>query len=125
VPIRPHRADAGQATVEFALLLPLFVSCVAVLVASIAVGLASLRLADTARVVARAASTSDNPSETVKTLLTHQQITHSESFDATNNFLTISLRQRIRIPLIGIPVPALTLSAESTVILEGLPVLAK
>ena len=125
MPIRPHRADAGQATVEFALLLPLFVSCVAVLVASIAVGLASLRLADTARVVARAASTSDNPSETVKTLLTHQQITHSESFDATNNFLTISLRQRIRIPLIGIPVPALTLSAESTVILEGLPVLAK
>ena len=125
MPIRPHRADAGQATVEFALLLPLFVSCIAVLVASIAVGLASLRLADTARVVARAASTSDNPSETVKTLLTHQQITHSESFDATNNFLTISLRQRIRIPLIGIPVPALTLSAESTVILEGLPVLAK
>jgi hypothetical protein len=125
VPIRPHRADAGQATVEFALLLPLFVSCIAVLVASIAVGLASLRLADTARVVARAASTSDNPSETVKTLLTHQQITHSESFDATNNFLTISLRQRIRIPLIGIPIPALTLSAESTVILEGLPVLAK
>jgi Flp pilus assembly protein TadG len=125
VPIRPHRADAGQATVEFALLLPLFVSCIAVLVASIAVGLASLRLADTARVVARAASTSDNPSETVKTLLTHQQITHSESFDATNNFLTVSLRQRIRIPLIGIPVPALTLSAESTVILEGLPVLAK
>ena len=93
--------------------------------ASIAVGLASLRLADTARVVARAASTSDNPSETVKTLLTHQQITHSESFDATNNFLTVSLRQRIRIPLIGIPIPALTLSAESTVILEGLPVLAK
>ena len=125
MPIRPHRADAGQATVEFALLLPLFVSCIAVLVASIAVGLASLRLADTARVVARAASTSDNPSETVKTLLTHQQITHSESFDATNNFLTISLRQRIRIPLIGIPIPALTLSAESTVILEGLPVLAK
>ncbi|CAB4610700.1 unannotated protein [freshwater metagenome] len=125
MPIRPHRADAGQATVEFALLLPLFVSCVAVLVASIAVGLASLRLADTARVVARAASTSDNPSETVKTLLTHQQITHSESFDATNNFLTVSLRQRIRIPLIGIPIPALTLSAESTVILEGLPVLAK
>ena len=125
MPIRPHRADAGQATVEFALLLPLFVSCIAVLVASIAVGLASLRLADTARVVARAASTSDNPSETVKTLLTHQQITHSESFDATNNFLTVSLRQRIRIPLIGIPVPALTLSAESTVILEGLPVLAK
>ena len=125
MPIRPHRADAGQATVEFALLLPLFVSCIAVHVASIAVGLASLRLADTARVVARAASTSDNPSETVKTLLTHQQITHSESFDATNNFLTVSLRQRIRIPLIGIPIPALTLSAESTVILEGLPVLAK
>lgn len=125
MPIRPHRADAGQATVEFALLLPLFVSCVAVLVASIAVGLASLRLADTARVVARAASTSDNPSQTVESFLTQQEIAHSESLDATNNFLTVSLRQKIRIPLIGIPIPALTLSAESTVILEGLPVLAK
>lgn len=125
MPIRPHRADAGQATVEFALLLPLFVSCVAVLVASIAVGLASLRLADTARVVARAASTSDNPSQTVESFLTQQEIAHSESLDATNQFLTVSLRQKIRIPLIGIPIPALTLSAESTVILEGLPVLAK
>jgi len=125
VPIRPHRAEAGQATVEFALLLPLFVSCVAILVASIAVGLASLRLADTARVAARAASTSDNPRQTVESLLANQEIAHSESLDATNQFLTVSLRQKIRIPVIGIPIPSLTMSAESTVLLEGLPVLTR
>lgn len=125
MPIRPRRADAGQATVEFALLLPLFISCMAVLMASTAAGLASLRLSDTARVVARAASTSDNPSQTVESLLTSQEIAHSESLDATNNILTVSLRQKIRIPLIGIPIPVLTLNAESTVLLEGLPVLTK
>lgn len=125
MPIRPHRDEAGQATVEFALLLPLFVFCIAVLVASIAVGLASLRLTDTARVVARAASTSDDPSQTVDSLLTHQEISHSESLDETNQFLTVSLRQKIHIPLLGIPIPALAIKAQSTVLLEGLPVLSR
>lgn len=125
MPIRPHRAEAGQATVEFALLLPLFVACVVVLLASIAVGLASLRLEDTARVAARAASTSDDPSQTVDSLLTHQEISHSESLDATHQFLTVSLWQKIRIPLVGIPIPALTINAQSTVLIEGLPVLTK
>ena len=125
MPIRPHRDEAGQATVEFALLLPLFVFCIAVLVASIAVGLASLRLTDTARVVARAASTSDDPSQTVDSLLTHQEISHSESLDETNQFLTVSLRQKIHIPLLGILIPALAIKAQSTVLLEGLPVLSR
>lgn len=118
-----HRDDTGQATVEFALLLPLFISCIALIVASAAVGLSSIRLADTARVVARAASTAEEPSQTVDALLKNQQIAHSESIDDSRQFLTVTLRQKIRIPLIGIPIPAVTMTAQSTVALEGLPVL--
>lgn len=123
--IHQHKDDTGQATVEFALLLPLFVSCIALIVASTAVGLSSIRLADTARVVARAASTTEDPSQAVKALLKNQQIAHTESIDESRQFLTVTLRQRIRLPLIGIPIPAVTMSAQSTVVVEGLPLLTK
>jgi Flp pilus assembly protein TadG len=123
VQIHQRRADAGQATVEFALLLPLFIACVAVLISCIGIGLSSLRLADTARVAARTASTSDNPSQAVQTLLQGQGITHTESTDATNQFLTVKLKRNVRVPLLGIPIPMMELSAQSTVMLEGVPVL--
>ncbi|MEY3656866.1 MAG: hypothetical protein RL114_1224 [Actinomycetota bacterium] len=123
VQIHQHRADAGQATVEFALLLPLFIGCVAVLVSCIGIGLSSLRLADTARMSARAGSTSDNPSQTVQMLLRDQGISHSESTDSTNQFLTVKLTRKIRVPILGIPIPMMELSAQSTVMLEGAPVL--
>jgi len=109
--------------VEFALLLPLFITCIALIVTSAAVGLSSIRLADTARVVARAASTTVDPSQTVEALLKHQQISHAESIDESRQFLTVTLRQKIRIPLIGIPIPAVTMRSQSTVAIEGLPVL--
>ena len=118
-----HKDDTGQATVEFALLLPLFISCIALIIATAAVALSSIRLADTARVVARAASTADVPFQTVEALLKNQQISHTESIDESRQFLTVTLRQKTRIPLIGIPIPAVTLSAQSTVVIEGLPVL--
>lgn len=123
VQIRQPKGDAGQATVEFALLLPLFVSCIALIAASVAVGLSSLRLSDSARVVARAASTTDDPSRTINELLKSQHISHSESFDETQQFLTVTLRQKIRIPLIGIPIPVVAITAQSTVVVEGMPIL--
>ena len=123
VQILQRRADAGQATVEFALLLPLFIACVAVLISCIGIGLSSLRLADTARVAARTASTSDNPSQAVHILLQGQGITHTESTDATKQFLTVKLKRNVRVPLLGIPIPMMELSAQSTVMLEGVPVL--
>jgi Flp pilus assembly protein TadG len=123
--IHQRKADSGQATVEFALLLPLFVACVAVLISCIGIGLSSLRLADTARVAARAASTSDNPSQTVQTLLQGQDITHAESTDTTHQLLTVKLTRNVQVPLLGIPIPLLELSAQSIVLLEGAPVLQK
>ena len=123
VRIHQRKGEAGQATVEFALLLPLFVACFAVLLSAIGLGLSSLRLADMARVAARAASTSDNPSQTLQSFLQDQGIAHSESVDATQQFLTVKLTQKMRIPFLGIPIPNAELSAQSTVLLEGAPVL--
>ena len=123
VQIRQPKDDTGQATVEFALLLPLIVFCITLIAVSVAIGLSSLRLSDTARVVARAASTADEPSRTVDGLLQSKHISHSESFDETQQFLTVTLRQKIRIPLIGIPIPVVAITAQSTVVVEGMPIL--
>jgi len=51
----------GQATVEFALVLPLFIVCCAVIVVVTVVGVRTLTLADLARNAARAASLADDP----------------------------------------------------------------
>lgn len=123
VQIRRHKGEAGQATVEFALLLPLFIACIALIAWSALLGLSSIRLSDTARVAARAASTAADPTLTVESLLENQEISHSESLDETRQFLTVTLRQKIRIPLLGIPLPALSISAQSTVLVEGQPML--
>ncbi len=123
--IHRHKVDceAGQATIEFALLLPLFIFCVAMLCAVIGIGLTSIRLADTARLAARAASTSENPSHVVESILNANEISHSESIDATGQFLTVHLTEKIHIPLIGIPIPKVSVSAQSTVLIEAVPVL--
>jgi hypothetical protein len=123
VRIPQRKGEAGQATVEFALLLPLFVACFAVLLSAIDVGFSSLRLADMARVAARTASTSDDPSRTVQMMLQDRNIAHRESLDSTQQFLTVALEQRIRIPIFGIPIPQFSLTAQSTVLLEGMPTL--
>lgn len=123
VQTRQRKAETGQATVEFALLLPLFVACVSVLIACIGIGLASLRLADSARIAARTASTSDNPTIAVQSLLQNQGIIHTESIDESGQLLTVTLKRNIRVPLLGIPIPKIAISAQSTVLLEGTPVL--
>lgn len=51
----------GQATIEFALVLPLFIVCTAALVLVTIAGVRTLSLADLARNAARAASVADDP----------------------------------------------------------------
>lgn len=123
VQIPQPKDDAGQATVEFALLLPMFVTTMAVLVSVIGIGLSSFRLTDMTRVAARAASTSDDPSHAVQMMIPHRDISHRETLDATQQFLTVELRQNIRIPILRIPIPKIVLTARSTVLLEGMPIL--
>lgn len=59
--MRPCRIAPGQAAVEFALVLPLFVICTFVVIMTTLFGLRSLTLAGLARDAARAASVAEDP----------------------------------------------------------------
>jgi hypothetical protein len=123
VQILPHKDDSGQATVEFALLLPLFVTCIGVLIATTALSLSSLRLADTARTAARIASTSNDPQAAVSSYIAETGVDSRVALDDQRQFLTVSVAQRIRLPLIGIPIPLVRISSRITVMYEGIPTL--
>jgi len=118
-----RKDDAGQATVEFALLLPLFVACIAVLIATTALALSSLRLADTARTAARIASTSNDPQTAVSSYIAKTGVDSRVVLDDQRQFLTVYVSQRIRLPLIGVPIPVVKISSHITVMYEGVPTL--
>ncbi len=121
--LHQRKVDSGQATLEFALLLPLFALCLCAITAATTISLTSLRLTDIVRSAARAASTSDNPHLAVESVVHGKGIVHNETIDPTQEFLTVHLSQQVRLPLIGVPLPAFTLTAQSTVLIEGLPTL--
>ena len=123
VRIRQRKDDAGQATVEFALLLPLFVACIGVLIATTMLALSTLRLTDTARTAARVASTSNDPQDAVRTLTTKTGVDSRVTLDHQRQFLTVYLAQRIRLPLIGLPIPVVRITSHITVMYEGVPML--
>jgi hypothetical protein len=123
VRIHLRKDDTGQATVEFALLLPLFVACIGVLIATTMLALSSLRLADTARTAARIASTSNDPQDAVRTFTTETGVDSRVTLDDQRHFLTVYLTQRIRLPLIGIPIPVVRITSHITVMYEGIPAL--
>lgn len=121
--ILPHKDDSGQATVEFALLLPLLVACIGVLIATTALALSSLRLADTARTAARIASTSNDPQTAVNSYIAKTGVDSRVVLDDQRQFLTVYVSQRIRLPLIGVPIPVVKISSHITVMYEGVPTL--
>lgn len=123
VQIRLHKGDRGQATVEFALLLPLVALCLSAILSATWIGLSSLSLADTARNAARIASTAEDPSSAVEEALHDSHLKHVESLDDSQQFLTVSLTQHLRVPILGITLPKMTLTASSTILLETPPVL--
>jgi hypothetical protein len=123
VRILPHKDDSGQATVEFALLLPLFVACIGALIATTALALSSLRLADTARTAARVASTSNDPQAAVNAYIAETGVDARVALDDQRQFLTVSVAQRFRLPLIGVPIPFVTITSHITAMYEGVPTL--
>jgi hypothetical protein len=123
VRIPQRKADTGQATVEFALLLPLFVACIGVLIATTMLSLSTLRLADTARTAARVASTSNDPQTAVSSYIAKTGVDSRVVLDDQRQFLTVYLTQRIRLPLIGLPIPVVRITSHITVMYEGVPML--
>lgn len=85
-----HRARA-QSTVEFALVLPLFVGCLTLLFATTIVCLQYLALHDVARTAARAAVTSENPPVAARAAVpdTRISVTTAENGD----FITVTTRR--------------------------------
>ena len=118
-----HKDDSGQATVEFALLLPLFVTCIGALVAATALSLSTLRLDDIARMAARVASTSNDPQNAVTTLTKETGVEYRVILDDQRQFLTVYVAQRIRLPLFGLPIPVVRMTSHITVMYEGVPML--
>ena len=118
--MRPGSSDSGQATVEFALVLPAVVALVGCIIGITALCLDVLALNDTARTSARLASVSIDPVTTAREYVatTHPGITVHAVTDGTT--VTVSLQRRIpvRIPFVGVLRVSVPLVAVSTMAIE-------
>ena len=115
------RADRGQATVEFALVLPIVLLVVLGCLQVTQVLVEQVRLVHVVRDAARAASISSEPSVAVRSV---RGADHVE-FDVleTSGLLTITGRLRIptEVPLIGDLLPDITLRERLVIHAESFP----
>ena len=117
----------GQATVEFALVLPLFVACTAIVVAATLVGLRALALSDLARDAARAATVADVPCEAAAAVVEDRATLRCELGPlASGGATTVRITVTERVPMIGAVgdwLDALMPQATVTMLIEPPPVL--
>ncbi len=91
--MRRHPDERAQSTVEFALVLPLFLASVALLVGTTVVCLHFVALHDVARTAARAAITSHDPTAAARAVVTDPGVTVSVSQDHARDLLTVTARR--------------------------------
>ena len=112
--------DRGQATVEFALLLPFVAALAGCIVAVMAACLHLLALNDLARNCARAAAVSSDPAATAAA--TAQQLGGGATVTTQSDGSTVTVRVRrsfaLRVPLLGRLRLRTPLSAEATMLVE-------
>lgn len=114
------RSDRGQATVEFALILPLALACLALVIQTLIVVTAQVALLDDTRRAARIASVASDPAAAVRdmqaTLPTRTEI----DVETSNGLVTVVLRRKIAIavPLLRRLNPTIDLEADLTMALE-------
>ncbi len=87
-----HRDSRAQSTVEFALVLPLFVGCIALLFGSTVVCLQFLALHDAARTAARAAVTSDDPASAARSAVGDTRVTLTVTEEG--DFITVTAERK-------------------------------
>jgi hypothetical protein len=106
----------GQSTVEFALVLPLFVICVIVLVSVVAASIITLRLNDFARITARSIATSQDSEEIQQDMMERCDCTIDISID--HDIVHVRATQPFSMPLFGRRISVLRLSGDSFVMKE-------
>lgn len=106
----------GQATVEFAILLPLVVVCAGFLVGVVSVCLSLLQLNDFVRVAARSVATTPLDETTHRSFETSCTCTLTVS--TTSDIITVRAKRPIAVPLIGITVPTFHIHAKSIAMKE-------
>ena len=111
----------GQATVEFALVAPLFLACTFALVGTAVVCTRALAQHDLARRAARAASVADDPCAAARVSLPNDHRLRCTIHD--DGTVSVAVSSRITVPLVGRVVTRVLPWSEVTVMREPPPVL--
>ncbi|MEY3744372.1 MAG: hypothetical protein RLZ48_50 [Actinomycetota bacterium] len=116
----PRSSDAGQATVEFALVMPLVVALVGCIIGVTVLCLDALALSDTARTTARIASVSVDPVATARDYVAsrHSGVTVRVATDGSAVTVRVQRRVTFRLPVIGNIRFGVPLVASSTMAIE-------
>jgi Flp pilus assembly protein TadG len=118
VPAHPNNKQIGQATVEFALVVPLVGLCAITLVAVVALCLNVLALNDIARNSARAAATSPDPQQAASTIAASRGATAIVHVSHSTGLVTVRVTQPARLFVIGSWLPTVQLSAHASIMQE-------
>ena len=113
---RPRDARA-QSTVEFALVLPLYVGCIALLLGTTLVCLQYLSLHDAARTAARAAVTSDDAASAARDAVDNENI--SLSVTETGDLVTVTAERKTGVWWFSRFLPAPLLAQSVTMMREA------
>jgi len=118
--VPPDSSEAGQATVEFALVLPLVLALLACIVGVTVLCLDALALNDLARTSARLAAVSADPERTAEEYIAsgHTATVAHATTDGTTVTVRVQRRVTLRLPLVGAIRVGIPLAASSTMVIE-------
>jgi Flp pilus assembly protein TadG len=112
----------GQATVEFALILPLVVACMMCVLATGVVVYDHLSLADLSRSAVRAAVASDDPPSAARSVVTHtdSSVQIRTTMDDATGLVHVKLTRQRKLPLwfLGRVLPHISVTAGATMLRE-------
>ena len=112
-----RHSNNDQATIEFALVLPLFMFCVLLILAVLGACLNVLALNDTARSAVRVAVTANEPQQAVQEMLQHSS-TSASVYEDSNGIVTVSLSQPFKLWLVNIPIALIRIRASASMMRE-------
>ena len=115
--LRRHDSS-GQATVEFAFIVPLVIVGALALVGTLTLCLSTLQLNDLSRTIARSAITSDNPSDTANEFAARNNAHVAVMMDEKNGLITVEVKRSHSFPVLGDWLPHLTLRSSTTMMQE-------